>query len=217
MSNDIYPEKNISLFPHNELIKEGISADSLDDSQKVFMSADTEIEENISHKDVHQFLRLRLFPDTTVLLSMENLSEVLTIPLEQVVPIPGMPPWVMGIYNLRGDVLWISDLSHFLDLLPWQQQVSCEATYTVVVINITEFKSDNDSPVSMQAHKIGLIIKNTEDVEWCNLNEIQESLASEINSDLNNFIRGYWLRGDGKMLAVLDEEMILLRMSGQQN
>ncbi|MEW6496269.1 MAG: chemotaxis protein CheW, partial [Cyanobacteriota bacterium] len=46
-----------------------------------------------------QFLRFHLVPDTTALLPMEQLIEVLTIPTGQIVPIFQMPPWVMGVYN----------------------------------------------------------------------------------------------------------------------
>ncbi|HEY9652883.1 MAG TPA: chemotaxis protein CheW, partial [Coleofasciculaceae cyanobacterium] len=66
-----------------------------------------------------QFLRFHLLPNTTALLPIEQLTEVLTISRDQVVPIFHMPPWVMGVYNWRGEILWILDLGHLIGLTPW--------------------------------------------------------------------------------------------------
>jgi len=57
-----------------------------------------------------QFLRFHLVPDTTALLPVRQMSEVLTVPIAQVVPIPHTPAWVMGVYNWRGEILWLVDL-----------------------------------------------------------------------------------------------------------
>lgn len=65
-----------------------------------------------------QFLRFHLLPDTTVLLPIQQLTEVLTIPRSQIVPIFQMPTWVMGAYNWRGEVLWIVDLGYLVGLTP---------------------------------------------------------------------------------------------------
>ena len=213
MSNDLSTINHFSSLHHETVTnaEKAVSKDTFNVEEST--THDPSLGQEFPQKDTHQFLRFKLFPDNTVLLSMEHLSEVLTIPIEQVVPIPGMSAWVMGIYNLRGDVLWVSDLSHFLEFLPWHQQTTCVATYTIVVLNILNVEIDDDISTSMQAKKIGLIVKQTEDIEWCNPNDIQASLVSDISSNLSQFLQGYWLKPNGEMLAVLDGEMILEGMS----
>ncbi|GBF83604.1 chemotaxis signal transduction protein [Aphanothece sacrum FPU3] len=72
--------------------------------------------ETRNRSSLEQFLRFDLVPDTTLMLPVAQLTEVLTVPLGQIVPIPHMPPWVMGIYNWRGEILWMVDLGHLLGL-----------------------------------------------------------------------------------------------------
>ena len=57
-----------------------------------------------------QFLRISLASNTLALLPVQYLSEVLTMPNGQIMPIPHMTPWVMGAYNWRGEILWMVDL-----------------------------------------------------------------------------------------------------------
>lgn len=49
-----------------------------------------------------QFLRFHLVPDTTAMLPVQQMTEVLTMGVSEIVPIPQMPGWVMGVYNWRG-------------------------------------------------------------------------------------------------------------------
>ena len=83
-----------------------------------------------------QFLRLHLVPDMTVLLPVRSLTEVLTIPVSQIVPIPHMPAWVMGIYNWRGDILWMVDLGHLCGLTPWYQKATSITIHPSVVLQV---------------------------------------------------------------------------------
>ncbi len=160
--------------------------------------------------DSQQFLRLKLTSNITALLPMQQLTEVLTIPIGQVVPMPNMPTWVMGIYNWRGDILWIADLSHFLGLVSWNQPAASVVTYTTVVLDI---RASSESSKSANDQMIGLIVSQTETVEWCNPNEVQSSIASSMNPALAQFLQGYWLNPDGEMLAVLDGNALLKGMA----
>src|ERR671932_1970684 len=89
-----------------------------------------------SSKASKQFLRFHLMPHTTALLPMEQLTEVLTIPNGQIVPIFHMPAWVMGVYNWRGEILWMVDLGHLLGLSPWYQQTSSASAHTAAVLHV---------------------------------------------------------------------------------
>ena len=98
---------------------------------------------NRSHCDVslaektrgQQFLRFRLYPDTKVMLPIRQITEVLKIQFGQIVPIPQMQPWVMGVYNWRGDILWMLDLGDLIGLESWyQHQVNC-SNYTAIVLS----------------------------------------------------------------------------------
>jgi positive phototaxis protein PixI len=165
--------------------------------------------DNISSKASKQFLRFHLMPDTTALLPMEQLTEVLSIPNGQIVPIFHMPAWVMGVYNWRGEILWIVDLGHLVGLTPWHQQANSTSVYRAVVL-----QADSDPTMASNLNKylLGVVINRVEDIEWCNPDWIQSPPASIVTPELAPFLRGYWLKPNGEMLVVMDGQAIIRAM-----
>jgi positive phototaxis protein PixI len=153
-----------------------------------------------------QFLRLHLFPNATVLLPIQQLSEVLTLPIERVAPIPHMPAWVMGVYNWRGEVLWTVDLGHLCGFMPWYQQAANVSAFPAVVLQVRSPKAG-----LARNQMLGLVVSRVEDIEWCNPETIQP-LPHTISPQLAPFLRGYWWKPGGNILAVLDGEAIIRAM-----
>ena len=160
------------------------------------------------HSELEQFLRFALVPETKLLLPVSQLTEVLTIPLGQIVPMPHMPAWVMGVYNWRGEILWIVDLGALLGLTPWHQQPQVNPVYRAIVLHTTATSS------STKTHRqtLGMVVSRVEDIEWCNPNDIQSPSGAAITPNLATFLRGYWLTPQTDMLVVLDGEAIFAAM-----
>lgn len=81
-----------------------------------------------------QFLRLYLDSETGALLPITQLTEVLNVPCSQVMPIPHMHSWMMGVYNWRGEILWLVDLAHLVGITPLYQQALTSSSHTVIVL-----------------------------------------------------------------------------------
>lgn len=158
-----------------------------------------------SSQATQQFLRLYLMPDTTALLPIQQVTEVLIIPKGQIVPISHMPPWVMGVYNWRGEILWMIDMAHLVGLTPWHQQESNVSTYTAIVLQ----GHSNQAKANLM---LGLIANRVEDIEWCNPDLIQSPPSSALTPELIPFLRGYWLKSNGDMLAVMDGAALMAAM-----
>jgi positive phototaxis protein PixI len=156
-----------------------------------------------------QFLRIHLVPDTTALLPAHDVTEVLNIPLDRIIPVPHMPAWVMGIYNWRGEVLWMVDLGHLCGLTPWHQQAATGAAHTAVVMQI---RTARTTPAQQKPQVLGLIVNRVEDTEQCNPSLIQTPPSSGISPDLLQFLRGFWWKSDDTMLAVMDSAAIFSAM-----
>ncbi|HBB31285.1 MAG TPA: chemotaxis protein CheW [Cyanobacteria bacterium UBA8803] len=156
-----------------------------------------------------QFLRFHLLPDTTALLPIEQLTEVLTIPRGQIVPIFQMPAWVIGAYNWRGEVLWMVDLGHLVGLTPWHQEAVSASTYTALVLQAS---ANSATSVSAKNQMLGLVVNRVEDIEWCNPDLIQSPPSSSVTPELVPFLRGYWLKSNGEMLVLLDGKAIIAAM-----
>lgn len=161
-----------------------------------------------SSKTTEQFLRFHLVPNTTGLLPIQQVTEVLTIPNSQIVPIFQMPPWVMGVYNWRGEILWIVDLGHLVGLTPWYQQASGASAYKALVLQA----SNQGAPTNFKSQMLGLVVNRIEDIEWCNPDLIQSAPSSTVTPELSQFLRGYWLKSNGDMLAILEGQAIIAAM-----
>ncbi len=161
-----------------------------------------------------QFLRFHLLPDTNAILPLQQMTEVLSIPIAQVVPIPHMPIWVMGVYNWRGEILWIVDLGQLIGLAPLYQQATSRSTYTAIVIHSSKQVAKKQQTGSQKTGKkmLGLLVNRLEDMEWCNPDEIQSPPLSAVTSELVTFLRGYWLKSNGEILVVLDGDSIIAGM-----
>jgi positive phototaxis protein PixI len=152
-----------------------------------------------------QFLRIHILPEMTALLPIEQVAEVLTVPLGGIVPIPHTSPWVMGVYNWRGEVLWMVDLGHLCGLTPWYEQETDSSVYEVVVLQVTVQSS---TETQSKSQTLGLVVDRVEDIEWCDWQAIQCPLNFTINSTLTQILRGYWWKSNDAMLAVLDGSAI---------
>lgn len=160
-----------------------------------------------------QFLRFHLMPDMTAMLPVQQITEVLTIPTTQVVPIPHMPAWVIGVYNWRGEILWLVDLGQLLGLASYQQVVS-RSSYTAVVIHDSQQVPGKQQIANQKTGKkmLGLLVSRVEDMEWCDPGTIQSPPATAVTPELVQFLRGYWLKSNNDILVVLDGDSIMAGM-----
>ncbi|MGL5032671.1 MAG: chemotaxis protein CheW [Microcystaceae cyanobacterium] len=161
-----------------------------------------------------QFLRFFLEPDMVAVLPVMQLAEVLTISFGEIVPVPHLPPWVMGVYNWRGEILWMVDLGHLLGLTPWSQQTATRFNYRAVILNGgIAFNQEKKAYSSQNSNQmLGLVVSRVEDIEWCTPDEFQSPPASSVSSQLIPYLRGFWIKPDGDMVTVLDGQAIVSRL-----
>jgi len=159
---------------------------------------DTLSEEQDEYKG-QQFLQFTLLPNTNVLLSLEQMVEVLSVPIPQIVPIPQLPEWVMGIYNWQGQILWLVDLGRLIGLSPIYEKVT--VNYSAIVIK-QKGKPNN----------LGLLVHRVEDIEWVNPDLIESPPASEVSTELLPFLRGFLPSSNDNIMVILDSESIFAAM-----
>ncbi|AFZ37888.1 CheW protein [Stanieria cyanosphaera PCC 7437] len=157
-----------------------------------------------------QFLKFYLEPDTKIMLPVEQITEVLKIDLIQIIPIPEMPAWVMGVHNWRGEILWMLDLGNLIGLNAWYEQENTTPNCTAIVLSTktTEQIKEQQS----EKTSLGLVVTRVEDIEWCNPDLVQSPPGAAITTEIAPFLRGYWLREDGEMILTLDGNAILAAM-----
>lgn len=143
-----------------------------------------------TQEQTQQFLSFHLPPDAQAMLPTEQLTEILSLAPSQIVPIPDLPPAVMGACNWRGEVLWLVDLGQLLGFEPLHAQGFYHAHYSIIVIH------DRGKIVGLAVHQVGQMI-------LCDPAQIQ-SPPTQITPELTVCLRGCWLRPTGEFFLVLD-------------
>lgn len=149
-------------------------------------------------------IRFHLVPETIGLLNISQLSEVLKVDLRQLVPLPKLPSWVMGIYNWRGEILWVVDLGNLVGLTPIPEQ-----SLTTTRLPLLVLRGEDELGYRKT---LGLIVKEVEGITRINPNSIQSPPESTFTPELSRVLRGYSLTSEGEMLMVLSANALFAQM-----
>ncbi|TVQ22779.1 MAG: hypothetical protein EA367_03270 [Leptolyngbya sp. DLM2.Bin15] len=64
-----------------------------------------------------RFLQCQLSAQDRILIALEDIQSVFQLTLAEILPVPNMPNCILGVYNYRGEMLWIVDLSAQIGLI----------------------------------------------------------------------------------------------------
>jgi positive phototaxis protein PixI len=155
-----------------------------------------------------QFLSFNLLPDSNLMISLAEIVAVLKIPFGQVVPIPDMPAWVMGVYNWRGQIIWMIDLGQLLGFTPWYEQSLVASNHKAIVIH----PSTQDRKSRTSGDLLGLIVSDVNEIELCDVNQIYSPPSSAVTENLAPFLRGYWIKDRSDIIITIDGDSIFAAM-----
>jgi positive phototaxis protein PixI len=118
-----------------------------------------------------QFLSLFITPSEEMLLPTEQMVEILSLRLEDVLPIPETSSLVVGVFNWRQQVVWLIDLPGLLGWLPLAQQSPGLLQRDVVVVNaqgqtfglgiarVGKIHQGNPTELALSVLDLGTIVK----------------------------------------------------------
>ncbi len=166
-------------------------------SQMVRQKKLTEPKGLIETLTTEQFLTFSLSADQQALLPTSQLLEIVKVNLSQITPIAGIAPYVMGVYNWRGEVIWVIDLASMLGYKPLYAQEKGKFQDKCHVI----FLRIQDTVIGLAVSQVGQMIK-------CDISKIQTTGLAFTNPVMQGACRGYWLSGNSNTFLVLDGEAI---------
>jgi chemotaxis signal transduction protein len=126
----------------------------------------------------HRFLNFSLGHEDTALLPVESIAEVLRVPMTEVLPVPQMPGSILGIYNRRGEMLWLVDLGHLVGHPLTFQPGNPFVTGMAMVLEI-------------EGQFLGLVVKQVHDIESIDPQTIQPPSTQLFSPKLLPFVQGY--------------------------
>ena len=150
-----------------------------------------------------QYLKFNLLTNMAASLPVEQLVAVLKIEAGQITTIPHLPPWIMGVYNWRGEILWIIDIGHLLGGTPLSQKTTLVAQYNILLL-------EQPSGSTTEPSHLGVAVCQVQDIKLLSLDNIQSPTV--ISETLVPFLRGYWLETTGEMLVLLEPAAIFAHM-----
>lgn len=137
------------------------------------------------------YLRVRLDPQTLAIFSLRYLQEVVVIPVQNLTPMPNLPPCLLGLINRRSRVLWAIDLPQ---LLRFPSSAFKAQQYNTVIVRVGGITA-------------GFVVPAIEGMVRLT-NERLDPLPSTATLDLSSYVRGC-VRQDPEPLWVLDVAAIL--------
>ena len=143
-----------------------------------------------------QFL---LFGQEESLFAVELITvrEVLCLNDQSISPIPNALPFVLGLTNLRGEILAVGDFGRLIGAEPVDTQHS---NSRILVIEAPE-----PQDVSLRVMRMGLAVSQVEGVLSLNTEEIVS--AVEVSEELAPLLKGLY-DSKGRLVMILDVEAI---------
>jgi positive phototaxis protein PixI len=169
---------------------------------------------DLAGQSQQQLLRFRLQPDLTAAIEIvgvadraENrVTELVNIPLDRVVPMPHLPPTILGVYNWRGEILWIVNFVALLGLKPTPEMSALQhyrtLQPTIVLTNVTS---------TGNSMAIGLVVDRIDEIEWCQTDLARSEPSNALEAELATWTKSYWRSATGDRLLVFDGQTIFDR------
>jgi positive phototaxis protein PixI len=127
-----------------------------------------------------RFLRVQVCPESTALLAVDEIIAIAPISITDILPVPHMPSCVLGLYNWRGDMLWLIDLGQQVGFSGLLQLGS--SSFMVVIVEVND-------------QTLGLCVPQVHDIESHDPQFIHAASSEMFSAQFLPFVKGY-LTGD---------------------
>ena len=123
--------------------------------------------------------------------------EVLVLGDQTITAVPNTLPFLLGLTNLRGEILAVADFGRFMGAEP------VESHQTKSRILVVEAPDPRD--INLPSMRMGLAVSHVEGV--LSLDPDQIVSAAEVSEELAPFLRGLY-DSQGRLLMIVDVEAI---------
>lgn len=128
---------------------------------------------------------------------LDAVREVLSLKEQPISPVPNTLPFLLGLTNLRGEILAAADFGRFTGLAP----VDTEHPSSRILV----VEAPDPRDVRLSRMRMGLAVSRVEGVLTLNPDRIVSAL--DVSPDLAPFLKGLY-NSEGRLLMILDVEAI---------
>jgi purine-binding chemotaxis protein CheW len=130
-------------------------------------------------------------------IELDAVREVLSLNEQPISPVPNTLPFLLGLTNLRGEILAAADFGRFAGIEP------VDTHHPSSRILVVEAPDPRD--VRLSRMRMGLAVSRVEGV--LSLNPDRTVSAIDVSPDLAPFLKGLY-NSDGRLLMIVDVEAI---------
>lgn len=145
---------------------------------------------------MQKFLSFNLGARDTGIISLQQITEVVQVPLAEICCVPQMPSCVLGIYNWRGEMLWLVNLEEMLGYKALLQQTNLLSKMMAIVLK-------------NEGKYLGLLVRQLMDIEWLDTQQMKPPFAELFYPEISPFLQGYFIDSSEKMMLNLDASAII--------
>lgn len=132
-------------------------------------------------------LRFMLGAEDSALVPLEQITEMLKVEIAAILPVPGTSPWVLGVCNWRGEMLWLIDLCDFVGYpSPFQPNSPSAPMPTAVMVMV----------VQINHQFVGIGVQQVSDIEQHDMQQLQPVIAGLFPPGLLPLVVGLLPGGD---------------------
>ncbi len=142
-----------------------------------------------------KFLRFAFPSGENALLGVDFAAEIIIVRISEVLPVPQMPPYILGAYNWRGEMLWLVDLGRLLGFSPLLDRRPIPDSAMTIVCEFGE-------------KTVGFAVDRALDLETYDLEKLHPSDRELFSPQLIPFLRGFFLDDRNDTIIVLDAKSI---------
>ncbi|MEH1887618.1 chemotaxis protein CheW [Nostoc sp.] len=152
--------------------------------------------ENSSQGNNQRFLRFPLNGKVNGLLPLADLRGVIQVALTEILPVPQVAEFLLGIMNWRGEAIWILDLAALLGATHWCRQEGVRNSGMAMLVQV-------------QNQTVGLLVEQVNTIEVHDPQERLEISTSMLPGRLGSFLQGYFVDSQGSPLMLLDTQVVI--------
>jgi positive phototaxis protein PixI len=145
---------------------------------------------------MQKFLSFNLGTRDIAVISLQQITEVVQVPLAEICCVPQMPSCVLGIYNWRGEMLWLVNLEEMLGYKTLLLQRNLLSKMMTIVL-------ENNGKY------LGLLVRQLMDIEWLDTQQMKPPFAELFSPEISPLLQGYFIDTSENMMLNLDAPAII--------
>ncbi|MGC9505629.1 chemotaxis protein CheW [Baaleninema sp.] len=159
--------------------------------------------------ETRKFLQFGLGDRDRALIRVDCVAEIVTVRVPEILPVPQMRSCIMGVYNWRGEMLWVVDLGELLGYAPQVPRRNREpgqpqSPDTAIAI-VVEWEDST----------IGFVVPQVLDLETYNLAHQQAPDSQLFPPSVMPYLQGFFIDPKGDIVIVVDIAEVLHVLQGK--